>query len=432
MREEVATLKKDFKQKENKYLEDFLDMKALRENVKDKLFKQYQSLQTVHMLCKPKPYYDEKKKVAIGYKNLLYLTRAMQVQSALYNGHEIVKTIHPPTIVHDLKDTLEIVEKTRIGMLEKMKRTLLVDSKIKIAPPDYLKENYLATFTPQRHLTPEQTFWSSDIAKMTPKPISKMTVDSLLLTPLCCDDIHDVTPRVSALAGYDRLVSEPLVIEKIDLRIWLSSVKRVHEEDIPKAAFRTRGKVENATTEMLHGLDQLIERKEDKGMKFIWVPLIDDVRTLIMDEAHASRSIVTTRDTGVEVGDNNYGLYYKVAKIKHGVHVSIISDRGGRFTSRFWQTLQKALGTRLDMSTAYHPQTDGQSERTIQTLKDMLRASHVLWAEIGEIRSIGPELVQETTNKVILIKEKLKAARDCQKSYVGNMRKHLELKLVIK
>ncbi|GJT75790.1 hypothetical protein Tco_1042515 [Tanacetum coccineum] len=58
--------------------------------------------------------------------------------------------------------------------------------------------------------------------------------------------------------------------------------------------------------------------------------------------------------------------------------------------------------------------------------------SHVLWAEIGEIRSIGPELVQETTNKVILIKEKLKAARDCQKSYVGNMRKHLELKLVIK
>ncbi|GJV62355.1 hypothetical protein Tco_1468455 [Tanacetum coccineum] len=58
--------------------------------------------------------------------------------------------------------------------------------------------------------------------------------------------------------------------------------------------------------------------------------------------------------------------------------------------------------------------------------------SPVLWAGIGEVRSIGPELVQETTNKVILIKEKLKAARDCQKGYVGNRRKHLELKLVIK
>ncbi|GKD36665.1 putative reverse transcriptase domain-containing protein [Tanacetum coccineum] len=52
----------------------------------------------------------------------------------------------------------------------------------------------------------------------------------------------------------------------------------------------------------------------------------------------------------------------------------IISDQDGRFTSHIWQSLQKALGTRLDMSTAYHPQTDGQSERTIQTLEDMLRA----------------------------------------------------------
>ncbi|GJW12844.1 putative reverse transcriptase domain-containing protein [Tanacetum coccineum] len=59
---------------------------------------------------------------------------------------------------------------------------------------------------------------------------------------------------------------------------------------------------------------------------------------------------------------------------RYGVPVSIISDRDGRFTLRFWQTLQKALGTRLDMSRAYHPQTDGQSKHTIQTLEDMLRA----------------------------------------------------------
>nr|GFC57938.1 retrovirus-related Pol polyprotein from transposon TNT 1-94 [Tanacetum cinerariifolium] len=59
MVEEVASLKNDFKQKENKYIEEFLDMKALKEKVEDKLYKQDQSLQTVHMLCKPKPYYDE-------------------------------------------------------------------------------------------------------------------------------------------------------------------------------------------------------------------------------------------------------------------------------------------------------------------------------------------------------------------------------------
>ncbi|GJZ42796.1 putative reverse transcriptase domain-containing protein [Tanacetum coccineum] len=67
-------------------------------------------------------------------------------------------------------------------------------------------------------------------------------------------------------------------------------------------------------------------------------------------------------------------LYIDVIVARHGVPVSIISDRDGRFTSHFWQTIQKALGTRLDLSTAYHPRTDGQSERTIQTLEDMLRA----------------------------------------------------------
>ncbi|GJW26208.1 putative reverse transcriptase domain-containing protein [Tanacetum coccineum] len=130
-----------------------------------------------------------------------------------------------------------------------------------------------------------------------------------------------------------------------------------------------------------------------------------------------------------------------------------------------------ALGTRLDMSMAYHPQTDGQSERTIQTLEDMLRAcvidfggrwdvhlplaefsynnsyhssircapfetlygrkcrSLVLWAEIRESSLIGPELVQEMTDKVVLIKEKLKAARDHQKSYADNRRKPLEFEV---
>ncbi|GJX77336.1 hypothetical protein Tco_0324147 [Tanacetum coccineum] len=80
MVEEVTSLKKDFKQKENKYLEEFLDMKALKEKVEDKLYKQDQSLQTVHMLCKPKPYYNEQNKVAIGYKNPLCLTRAKQAR----------------------------------------------------------------------------------------------------------------------------------------------------------------------------------------------------------------------------------------------------------------------------------------------------------------------------------------------------------------
>nr|GEZ56001.1 hypothetical protein [Tanacetum cinerariifolium] len=120
MVEEVTFLKKDFKQKENKYLEDFLDMKSLKEKVKDRLIKQDQSLQTVHMLCRPKPYYNELNKVAIGYKNPLCLTCAKQVQPAIYNGHEIIKDKHAPAIVHNTEDTLEIAEITRKKMNAKM------------------------------------------------------------------------------------------------------------------------------------------------------------------------------------------------------------------------------------------------------------------------------------------------------------------------
>ncbi|GJT43405.1 hypothetical protein Tco_0952120 [Tanacetum coccineum] len=71
----------------------------------------------------------------------------MQVQSALYNGYEIIKTNHALAVVHDSEDTLELAERTRIGMLEKMKSPLWVEGNIKIAPLDYSKENYLATFT---------------------------------------------------------------------------------------------------------------------------------------------------------------------------------------------------------------------------------------------------------------------------------------------
>ena len=67
-------------------------------------------------------------------------------------------------------------------------------------------------------------------------------------------------------------------------------------------------------------------------------------------------------------------LYIREIVRLHGVLVSIVSDRDPRFTSHFWKSFQKAMGTRLTMSTTIHPQTNGQSERIIQVLEDMLRA----------------------------------------------------------
>ncbi|KAA3473958.1 DNA/RNA polymerases superfamily protein [Gossypium australe] len=152
----------------------------------------------------------------------------------------------------------------------------------------------------------------------------------------------------------------------------------------------------------------------------------------------------------------------------HGVPVSIISDRYPRFTSRFWKALHEALGTRLDFSTAFHPQTDGQSKWVIQILEDMLRGCVIdfrgswedylplaefscnnnyqssiqmapyealygrrcctptSWMELGERRLLGPELISETEEKVKLIRGKLKEASDRQKSYADLKRKEIE------
>nr|GEY11928.1 integrase, catalytic region, zinc finger, CCHC-type, peptidase aspartic, catalytic [Tanacetum cinerariifolium] len=105
-------------------------------------------------------------KVAIGYKNPLCLTRAKQAQPALYNGHEILKDNHAWVKVHNSEDTLEIVELTRKKMNAKMTDLECVTHKVKIAPHDYSKENLLATFTPQKQLTPEQIYWTNDLMKL--------------------------------------------------------------------------------------------------------------------------------------------------------------------------------------------------------------------------------------------------------------------------
>ncbi|GJX23340.1 putative reverse transcriptase domain-containing protein [Tanacetum coccineum] len=245
------------------------------------------------------------------------------------------------------------------------------------------------------------------------------------------------------------------------------------------------------------GIDEMIELRNDGALYYldrIWVPLKGDVRTLIMDEAHKSKYFVhqgadkiyydlrdrywwpsmkkdiamyvriamdfVTKFPRTSSGHDTIWVIvdrltksahflpmredYKMERLarlylnkiiaRHGVPISIISDRNSRSTLRFWQSMQEALGTRLDISTAYHPQTDIQSERTVQTLEEMIRACvldfegswdvhlslvefsynnsyhssvrcasfealygrkcrfSIMWAEVGEGHLIGPEL----------------------------------------
>ena len=142
-------------------------------------------------------------------------------------------------------------------------------------------------------------------------------------------------------------------------------------------------------------------------------------------------------------------LYLKEVVRLHGMPKSIVSDRDSKFVSKFWQSLHDALGTKLSLSVAFHPQTDGQSERTIQTLEDILHAcilswkgsikmapyevlygrrcvSPVCWETLGERSLVGPDWIQQTTQKVQEIRQNMLAAQSRQKSYANLRRRDLE------
>nr|GEV89763.1 putative reverse transcriptase domain-containing protein [Tanacetum cinerariifolium] len=181
--------------------------------------------------------------------------------------------------------------------------------------------------------------------------------------------------------------------------------------------------------------------KSSQGLDTIWV---------IVNRLTKSAHFLPIREN--DPMDKLARLYLDRMVTRHGTPVSIICDHDGRFTSNFWKTFQKALGTNLDMSTAYHPEIDGQSERTIQTFEYMLRTcvidfgkgwvkhlplveflynnsyhasikvapyealygrkcrSPVCWAKVGEAQLTGLEMIQETTEKIILIKQRIQAA----------------------
>ena len=164
-------------------------------------------------------------------------------------------------------------------------------------------------------------------------------------------------------------------------------------------------------------------------------------------------------------------LYIRDIVRLHGVPVSIVLDRDLRFMAHFWKSFQKAMGAKLTMSTTFHPQTDGQSERTIQVLEDMLQAcildhkgsweehlplvkfaynnsyqasiqmvpyealygrpcrSLICWTEVGESSIIGPDLIRNTSEKVSLIQRRLLTAQSLQKSYADVQRRPLEFEV---
>nr|GEW57632.1 reverse transcriptase domain-containing protein [Tanacetum cinerariifolium] len=145
---------------------------------------------------------------------------------------------------------------------------------------------------------------------------------------------------------------------------------RVRDEDIPKTAFEI--------SQGIHVDPAKIEAIKDWASPTTPIEICQILglagyyQRFIKDRLTKSAHFIPTRET--DNMETLTRLYIKEIVSWHEVPISIISDHDSHFTSRFWQSMQSALSTQLDMSTAYNPQTDGQSKRTIQTLEDMLRA----------------------------------------------------------
>ncbi|KAA0032207.1 pol protein [Cucumis melo var. makuwa] len=214
-------------------------------------------------------------------------------------------------------------------------------------------------------------------------------------------------------------------------------------------------KWENVSMDFITGLPRTL-----RGFTVIWV---------VVDRLTKSAPFVPGKST--YTASKWAQLYMSEIVRLHGVPVSIVSDRDARFTSKFWKGLQTTMGTRLDFSTAFHPQTDGQTERLNQVLEDMLRAcalefpgswdshlhlmefaynnsyqanigmapfealygkccrSPVCWGEVGEQRLMGPELVQSTNEAIQKIRSHMHTAQSGQKSYADVRRKDLEFEV---
>nr|GEZ45150.1 putative reverse transcriptase domain-containing protein [Tanacetum cinerariifolium] len=163
-------------------------------------------------------------------------------------------------------------------------------------------------------------------------------------------------------------------------------------------------------------------RKTSQGYDTIWV---------IVDRLTKSAIFTPIRET--DSMDKLARIYLKEVVTRHGIPVSIISDRDPRFTSNFWRSLQNTLGwvnhlplVEFSYNNCYHASIRAEP---FEALYGRKCCSHVCWTEVGEAQILGPELIQEMTEKIIQIKQKMQADRDRQKNYADKKRKPMDFQV---
>eukprot|EP00268_Persea_americana_P054813 TRINITY_DN6322_c0_g1_i1.p1 TRINITY_DN6322_c0_g1~~TRINITY_DN6322_c0_g1_i1.p1 ORF type:complete len:1140 (-),score=111.45 TRINITY_DN6322_c0_g1_i1:645-4064(-) len=294
---------------------------------------------------------------------------------------------------------------------------------------------------------------------------------------LCVPNVQEIKDEILKEAHHTRYTIHPgstKMYQNLKIRFWWIGMKNDVTEFVGrcftcqqvKADHRKPGgllqplpipewKWEHITMDFISGFPRTSRHNE-----IIWV---------IVDRLTKSAHFIPLK--GKTTMEHLAKTYVREIVRLHGVPASIVSDRDTRFVSQFWKSLQRAMGTKLNFSTAYHPQTDGQTERTNQTLEDMLRAcaidfsdswdeqlplaefaynnsyhssiqmapfealygrsccSPICWEEVGDRRILGPEWVQTSTENIKKIRDRLKTAQSRQKSYADKRRRELKFEV---
>nr|CAD40090.2 OSJNBb0012A12.12 [Oryza sativa Japonica Group] len=290
---------------------------------------------------------------------------------------------------------------------------------------------------------------------------------------ICVPDNKDLKDAIMKEA-HDTLYSihpgSTKMYQDLKERFWWASMKREIAECVAVCDVCQRVKAEHQKPAGLLQPLKIPEWKwEEIGMDFITgLPRTSsghDSIWVIVDRLTKVAHFIPVKTT--YSGSRLAELYMARIVCLHGVPKKIVSDRGSQFTSKFWKKFQEEMGSKLNFSTAYHPQTDGQTERVNQILEDMLRAcaldfggswdknlpyaefsynnsyqaslqmapyealygrkcrTPLLWDQTGERQVFGTDILREAEEKVKIIQERLRVAQSRHKSYADNRRRDL-------
>ncbi|GJV00616.1 retrovirus-related pol polyprotein from transposon TNT 1-94 [Tanacetum coccineum] len=234
-------LRQESKQKEDKYLDEVIDLQKKNKALDNVVYKMGQSTQTMHMLTKPQAFYDETHKTALGYQNPLYLSQARWKVPALYDCNTIFKT-HVALFVTDSEETLELAEESRFKILAKQNDPSLKENRVNIASVDYvalnkLFEHFVKHFLPQKQLSAEQAYWLPISKPVYKKPLvpselvlKKEIPRELPSISLVKDSFHKIREHVNK---FDKTITFHTKITRNRIGSWgVDRIKGDFEKDV--------------------------------------------------------------------------------------------------------------------------------------------------------------------------------------------------------